>query len=219
MNDTERIKHIPPDDWSEEIIAALGAFPAGLNFILRSRLEGEKNPRGENVLGAFARHPALAKAFLTFNAHVAVNSSLSIRVRELVILRVSWLNCSEYEYTQHLILARRAGLTDQDIELTQVARSADGVSHQDGLVLRAVDELYFDTRISDKTWPLLQQHFDVQQLMDFLFLAGCYTTLAMVLNSMGLPLESGVTPLDPETRERLYVKRNWISAGPEWNSL
>lgn len=218
LTDLPRIPPIPDSEWNSEIMDALGAFPAGLDFIRRSLAAGEKQPRGINVLGAFARHPALAKAFLTFNAYVATKSSLSPRVRELVILRISWLNCSEYEYTQHLILGRRAGLNDQEMELTQVARCADDAPHQDGRVLRAVDELYFDTRISDKTWSALQQHFDVQQLMDLLFLAGCYTTLGMVLNSIGLPLEQGVTPLDPEIRERLYVKRNWMPESADLES-
>lgn len=208
-----RVPPLPAAEWNEEITDALGAFPAGLNFVRRSRAEGDEHPRGENVLGALARYPGLAKAFLTFNAHVAVSSSLSARVRELVILRVSWLNCSEYEYTQHLVLARRAGLSESDIEQTQVDRCADNAAQQDGVVLRAVDELYFDTFICSKTWASLLKHFSEQQLLDLLFLAGCYTTLGMVLNSIGLPLEPGVTALESAVRDRLYIKRNWRQGG------
>ena len=157
-----RVLPLPAAEWNDEIIDALGAFPAGLNFVRRSRAEGDEHPRGENVLGALAQYPALAKAFLSFNAHVAVSSSLSARIRELAILRVSWLNCSEYEYTQHLVLARRAGLSESDIEQTQVDRCVDNAIDPDGLVLRSIDELYFDTFISSKTWASLLQHFNDQ---------------------------------------------------------
>jgi len=43
-----------------------------------------------NVLGLFARHPDLARAFLTFNAHLLGTSTLPPRTRELAILRIAW---------------------------------------------------------------------------------------------------------------------------------
>lgn len=51
-------------------------------------------------LGVILRHPALAKAFLTFNNHIAVASTVSKRIRELLILRMSWLRRAEYEFVQ-----------------------------------------------------------------------------------------------------------------------
>src|SRR3546814_15247266 len=64
--------------------------------------------RGMNVLGTLAHYPALARAFSTFNAHVAGSSTLQVRDREIVILRLSWLRRSEYEYGQHVILGKRS---------------------------------------------------------------------------------------------------------------
>src|SRR3546814_6611676 len=63
-------------------------------------------PRGQHLLGALALHPALARPFLIFSEYIATASSLSARDRELIILRISWLHRSEYEFMQHLILAR-----------------------------------------------------------------------------------------------------------------
>src|SRR3546814_3983089 len=72
------------------------------------------------------QHPALAKAFLTFNNHVATASTVTARVRELVILRISWLRRAEYEFIQHVILGRRAGLSDIEIERIQIGADAPG---------------------------------------------------------------------------------------------
>ena len=203
-----RISPVPASKWDAEILDALNAFPAGLNFVRRSRQAGEEQPRGVNVLGLLACHPRLASAFLAFNAHAARSDSLRPRVRELVILRISWLMHSEYEFVQHRILGQRAGLTDEELEWIQTGASAGRWSPSDAAVLTAVDELHCDARIGDATWRKLQREFDERQLLDFLFVAGCYATLAMVLNSIGLPLEPGAPPLNAETRARLRARNN-----------
>lgn len=200
---TRRLNPVPASQWDEEILDALGAFPAGLDFVQRSRKAGEAHPRGENALGALALHPPLAKAFLTFNGFAATQSSLPARMRELIILRISWRTHSEYEFVQHQLIGRRAGLSDAELALIQADGIASEWSPSDALILRAVDELHDDARISDDRWTELRRHLQVPQLLDVMFLAGCYTTLGMVLNTIGISVEPGVDPLDDKTRSRL----------------
>lgn len=202
-----RIEPIPASEWTAEIVDALAAFPAGLNFVLQARKGGDPCPRGEHVLGALAKHPALARAFLTFNAHIAVGSSLTARTRELVILRISWLLHSEYEFTQHVILGRRAGLTDQELTWLQAPPKPGCWVDLDECALLAVDDLHAVARVSDATWSRLNAHFNHQQLLDLLFIVGCYTTLAMVLNSIDLPLEPGTPSLAANVRANLLGDR------------
>ncbi len=204
---TPRIDPLPPGEWDDAVLDALGAFPAGLKFVLKSRAEGDELPRGTNVLGALARHPALARSFLTFNAYIATATQLPPRIRELVILRMSWLQHSEYEFAQHLILGKRVGLSEVELERIQDKPSPGDWTDEDFAVLLAIDELHADSCISDATWQRLSLRFQEQQLMDLLFMAGCYSTLAMVLNSIKLPLEPGAPALDADTRTRLYRKR------------
>ena len=96
-------------DWGDAEHDAMSAMPTARAFVLAN---WQNDPRGVNGLGVMLRHPAATKAFLGFNNHVAIASSLSKRVRELAILRISWLRRSEYEFVQHVVLARRAGLSD-----------------------------------------------------------------------------------------------------------
>jgi len=112
-----------------------------------------------HVLGVMAPHPPLAKAFLTFNAHVAGASTLSVRVRELAILRISWLRRGEYEFVQHVILGLRAGLSAAEIERVQLGPDAAGWDPADADLLRAVDELNADACIGDATWERLGRRF------------------------------------------------------------
>src|SRR4051794_39628643 len=72
-------------------------------------------PKGLNVLGTLAQHPDLARAYHVFNGHVLFASTLSPRDRELLILRVAIVREAEYEWAQHVVQARDAGLDDDDI--------------------------------------------------------------------------------------------------------
>src|SRR3546814_18230943 len=101
------------------------------------------------------QHPALAKAFLTFNNHVATASTVTARVRELVILRISWLRRAEYEFIQHVILGRRAGLSDIEIERIQIGADAPGWAPLDAALLPAVAELHADACIGAAPWHRL----------------------------------------------------------------
>lgn len=198
-----RIEPILPSAWNEEIHDALGAFPSGRDFVLARWAEGS-DLRGMHLLGTLAQYPALAKAFLTFNCHVAKAGTLSARERELLILRLSWLRRSEYELVQHLVLGRRAGLSEVELRMLQQGPDAPGWSAADADLIRAADELCRDARIGADTWARLAARYSQAQLMDLVFAVGCYEVIALAANSFGTPLEPGVEPLDAATAARLH---------------
>jgi 4-carboxymuconolactone decarboxylase len=199
-----RINPLMPAAWNDAVLDALGAFPRSLEFVWSRWKGGEAVPRGTYVLGTMAQHPPLAKAFMTFNAHVAGASTLPARIRELVILRLSWLRYSEYEYAQHVILGLRAGLTNEEVARVQQGPDAAGWDPVDADFVRAVDELNARARIEPPTWERLAKTFTNQQLMDLVFLVGCYEMLAMAINTFGIQMEPGLEPLAPEVKARMF---------------
>ena len=130
-------------------------------------------------------------------------SSISRRVREILILRISWLRRAEYEFIQHVVLGRRAGLTDAEIERIQFGPDAPGWDPVDADLVRAVDELHADACIADRTWQRLSAQFSKDQLMDVVFTVGCYDLLALVFKTFGVQLERGVDALDAAARTRM----------------
>jgi 4-carboxymuconolactone decarboxylase len=198
-----RISPIHPSEWDATALDALSAFPSGRDFVLSRWQSG--GARGMNALGTMLRHPALAKAFLTFNNHIAVGSTISRRIRELLILRISWLRREEYEFVQHLVLGARAGLTEAELERVQLGPDAPGWDPGDADLVRAVGELHVHACIQDETWTRLSQRFDTPQLLDIIFAVGCYEVLAMVFKTCRVPLEPGVDPLDPAVRARMHA--------------
>lgn len=204
---TPRVAPLLPSEWDDAVYDALSAFPSGRDFVLSGWKAGGQGIRGMHGLGQMLHYPALAKAFLTFNNHVATGSTISRRIRELLILRISWLRRAEYEFVQHVVLARKAGLSDQEIERVTLGPDAPGWDPIDADVVRAVDELHEHACIQDGTWARLSAHFNSNQLTDIVFAVGCYDLLAMVFKTFGAQLEPGVEVLDPATRARMHAQK------------
>jgi alkylhydroperoxidase family enzyme len=190
--DGPRITPLPPDQWPEEVVQAIAALrPPDARHPLRRRKGG---PKGLNVLGTLARHPALMHAFHSFNGHILSSSTLTPRQRELLILRVAAVRDAEYEWEQHVILAGEAGIDDQEIARVRLGADAAGWSLFDAAMLRAVDELVTDALVSDATWAALAEAMDDQQLMDLVFTVGAYDLLAMAFRSFGIELDADLAP-------------------------
>ncbi len=146
-------------------------------------------PRGLNVLGTLARHPALARAFHTLTGHALFATTLSPRQRELIVLRVAAVRDCEYEWAQHEVLGRDAGLTDDEIARVATDPTSDQWPTAEAALLSATGELIATGRIADTTWATLRSELDDQQLMDLIFTVGTYDTLAMAMLSFDLELD------------------------------
>jgi alkylhydroperoxidase family enzyme len=149
----------------------------------------EGRPKALNALGTLARHPDLTRAFNTFNGHVLFASTLSPRQRELLVLRVARLRESTYEWEQHAVLAADAGLEHDEVDRIVIGPEAPGWSLLDRAMLRAVDELVGDAKVSGETWDVLADELDQRQLIDLVFTVGAYETLAMAFRSFGVELD------------------------------
>jgi 4-carboxymuconolactone decarboxylase len=146
-----------------------------------------------NVVGTLARHWAAYQKFGVWGRHVlGETSTLPPRERELLILRTGWLCRAEYEWGQHVVFGKKAGLTDVEIARIKEGPDAPGWTPFDATLLRAADELHADAFVSDQTWAALSERYNTEQLMDVVFAVGQYTLVSMALNSFGVQLDKGV---------------------------
>ncbi len=139
----------------------------------------------------FARHPKLNEARGRRANFINRVSKLQPRHREMFILRIGW-NCrSEYEWAQHVGSVGRA--RDHGLDPVRIAEgpAAQGWDPFERAVLSAVDELYRDATISDRTWAELSARYDTELLMSAVFTASSYRATSMALNAFGVQLEPG----------------------------
>jgi AhpD family alkylhydroperoxidase len=183
-----RIPPLAPRDWPPEMRDALAALrPPEPRHPLPER--GGDRPKGLNVLGTLAHHPALTRAYHTFNGHVLFATTLSPRQRELLVLRVAAVRDCRYEWLQHVVMAGDAGLDGDEITRIAAGPDAPGWAPLERAMVAAVDELLAEARIADDTWTVLAGELDRQQLMDLVFTVGAYDVLAMAMQSFGVELD------------------------------
>jgi alkylhydroperoxidase family enzyme len=151
-----------------------------------------KDGRPNNVFATLSHHPELMDRWIQLGNHVLSGSTLSRRERELMILRVGVRCRSRYEFSQHALIAKRAGIADEEIESIRSNPDSIPWSVHEGALIRAVDELHDDSTISDETWALLAASFNDQQMLDVVFTIAAYHMISYALNSCRVELDEGI---------------------------
>lgn len=173
-----RIAPLPLADWDAELRARFER-PGGLGRIL-------------NVMGTLANHPGLFRRWVVFANHFLFKSTLTLRAREIVILRTGWLAGCAYEWGQHLEIATAdAGFGEAEFSALAEGASSRLWGPADASLIRAADQLYVDAAVDDETWEALSAHHDERQLLDVVFMVSNYLMLAMALNAFGVQLDEG----------------------------
>jgi 4-carboxymuconolactone decarboxylase len=154
----------------------------------KNRLDG----RDLNLFKVLMNHPALVRRWTVFAGHVLRKQTLPFRERELLILRIGWLNQAEYEWAQHVEIAKRGGITAEEIERVKQGPTAAS-SKEDAQLLQAVDDLFENSVICDAVWSALSARYSTEQMIDLVFTVGQYNLVSWALNSFGVPFDDFLT--------------------------
>jgi alkylhydroperoxidase family enzyme len=149
------------------------------------------------IWATLAAHPDALRRFLVFGNHVLGKNTLPARSRELVILRIAWLAQAEYEWLQHVRIARRAGVSEDEIRA--IGRPGDpGFGGVERTLLAAVDQLFAGADLDDAVWQGLREHLTTEQLIDLVYTVGQYQTVAMAINVFRIQPEPDIAALREE---------------------
>lgn len=170
LPDQARVEPLPPGQWNEGQQILLQPFAQ----------EGDVG----HAYATLVRHPSAFASLLPFQSYLMTESSLPDPVRRDVALRVFWLTRCGYEWAHHAQEALEAGLTEKDLEMLRRPEGAEGYP-----LIRAVDQLVYDSFIQDETWEALAETMERHQLIDFIFTVGGHMITAMTVNSLGVQLE------------------------------
>jgi len=173
-----RIAPLAPEERDDAARELLGAVDTG-------------DAPASNIFATLVRHPGLFRRWLPFGGKLLAGK-LPARDRELLILRTGWRCRCEYEWGQHVLIARAAGVSDEEIKRIQAGPDADGWSAFDATLLRATDELHDDGCIGDATWAALAARYDERQLIEVPMVVGHYHLVSFSLSSLGVQREPGV---------------------------
>jgi len=142
-------------------------------------------PEGGQVpitMAALAHCDTLFAPFLGWASALALQGALPRRDHELLALRAAHNSASAFEWDEHSVFARRAGLSDAEIARVRNGPDAEGWAAFDATLLRAADELHRMFSLTPSTWAELSARYDTAQLVEAVFVVGQYTMLSMVAN-------------------------------------
>lgn len=184
-----RPPRIPP--LTRDELNSLGTEAADSVASLRKSLSLSPTAEVPEFNATMLRHPDLYRSHMVL-ALFLFNGALTVRDRELVILRTGWLCQAPFEWGSHVDIGKRLGrLTDEEIARVIEGSGAEGWSEHDRALLRAVEELHADAMITDETWAVLARSLNEQQLIELPVLVGQYMGVAFVQNSLRVRLMPG----------------------------
>jgi 4-carboxymuconolactone decarboxylase len=196
-NDAAAVSFLTPltaDEWGDEEYTAVGAlFGIPGEDVPRAGSGHAMDPLNFDILGLLARHPRLAREFLSYNGFLLQRGELPLRLRELVVLRLAHARRSLFFWGEHFRVATSGGVPEED-----VARLVRGNSDFDGvdrLVLEATDEMLADGRAQAATWKRLVEELGTHQAMELIFVFGTYAMLATACDTWELAPPPGSAKL------------------------
>jgi alkylhydroperoxidase family enzyme len=191
-----RLQPLELNELSPALLDILERFE-NVNRVLQSDAEGDRGGAGHGlnslpeIVLTMLRHAPLFALHTEVGLQLLARGALAIRDREFAVLRIAWLCQAPYEWGEHVLVAKRFGLTPDDIARVIDGPDAKGLDEHESAILRAVGELHGDAMITDATWHTLAQRLDERQLIELPIVVGQYQTVAYYQNSLRLRLHQG----------------------------
>jgi len=149
-----------------------------------------------NLYKALANHPRLVAAWTEFSKTLRHDTRTPRALRELVILRGAQLMRSEYEWAQHLPMARKAGVPEAQIAALPSWRSSPHFNAREKAAL-ALAEAVTQGHVTEEIYAEAMRQFDHHDYVEIAIVAAFYAMVGRMLDAMGVQLEPDVRNYSP----------------------
>ena len=139
---------------------------------------------------AALRSPTVAGAFLELQASEERHTSLSDRVRQVVILAAGAAWGTDYEIYAHSAVAGRCGISVDAVSRLAAGTLPDTFDDDEKFAYRFTQQLSTSHRIDDTTFTQARKAFGDRGITDIIVLAGTYCTVCGLLNAFEVPTPS-----------------------------
>ena len=155
--------------------------------------EFDKIMRGAPPLLLFrtvARNPRVLQRLMA--GGLLDKGSISLRIRELMILRTCALCGAEYEWGVHIAaFGEKSAWTPEQIAATvRGGAAAPCWTDEERTVIRLADQLHHTSGVGDDVWQEAASHFAPDQLVELVTLAGLYHAVSFIVNALGVQNEA-----------------------------
>jgi alkylhydroperoxidase family enzyme len=170
-----RIPYPDPAESPERVREALAALPPLNIFRMLSHAETAFRP------------------FLRFGGAILGELQLDAALRELAILEVAAKAGAEYEWIQHVAIAKAVGISDDQIAaIERDELDSNSLSPVESAVLKFAAEVVETPRVSDETFAAVSETLTPREIVELLLTAGEYLMLARVMTTLELEVDEAM---------------------------
>lgn len=141
-----------------------------------------------NLYRALANNPKMVAAWTEFAQAIRADSQTPRALRELMILRSGQVQDSEYEWAQHLKMARKAGVREAQIEQLAQWRTSPEFDARERAALELL-EAVTACRVTDEVWAIAKAQFSDHELIELVMTASFYCMVGRVLDALQVELD------------------------------
>lgn len=144
-----------------------------------------------------ARNPRVLSRL--FAGGLLDRGSISLRQRELMILRTTARCSAEYEWGVHVAAyGAKARWTPDELHASvHGGARAPCWQPDEALIVRLADALHESSDVDDGLWADLRDAFGDEQLVELVMLAGFYHSVSFTLRAFRVPLEPSAPRFPP----------------------
>ncbi|HLZ68669.1 MAG TPA: carboxymuconolactone decarboxylase family protein [Dehalococcoidia bacterium] len=142
-----------------------------------------------NIFRTLAWSPNSLHQFLRLGNAILNHSQLDPHLRELAILTVGRVTEAVYEYDHHIAIARRVGVTEQQIDALPVWERHPAFNEQERAVIRYAETVTRDVRVSNAVFDACHAFLGNEQMVELALAVGFYNLAVRFLEPMQVELE------------------------------
>jgi alkylhydroperoxidase family enzyme len=144
-------------------------------------------PAPANIFNMMAHAETCLKPVMKLGGTLLGKLRLDPKLRELCLLHAVKLEGGEYEWMQHVPIAKDLGATDDQIAALARGDDAAGCfSPLETAALRFTREVVVDARASEAGLANLRAHLSDREVVELILMAGFYIMLARLTESLGV---------------------------------
>jgi 4-carboxymuconolactone decarboxylase len=144
----------------------------------------------EELIGPFnamLRSPVISQAVMGVTASEGAHSSLSEKVRQVVILTVGAAWKADYELYAHAAVGRKAGLDEATIAALVAGQKPTTLSEEESLAYDFTYYLTVEHHINPDLYRRALAAFEEKGIVDMIYLAGQYMIVSGLLTTFSVP--------------------------------
>ena len=143
-----------------------------------------------NVYKLLLHSPALAACWIELINAARFKTALDGRLREIVIIRVGYLNRTDYVVRQHVpVLALPEGLSEAECAALADWQDSRFFSARERAVLAYTDAMTREIAVADEAFDALRPHLSERQIVELTVLVGIYNMHTRVFTALRIDPE------------------------------